>query len=275
MVELLKNNWLYIIWFLFYFMMSWIILGATAQSFIIVFISYVVSIAIALSPMGEAILRLTNGVRKIETKKEKEYLLPIYEDVYTEAMNIFPNLRTDIELCIVDVLYINAFALGRKTVALTRGAINNLSEEELKGFIAHELGHILHGDTKALLFTVVGNGIFTILTVVLQIIVNIFTSRRGYWTLIIRLIFQLILWYLVNLGQVILSINSRKNEYRADEFAFEIGQGENLKEALYLLQNIAMSENRKLLEKLKSSHPHIAKRIGRLENLLDGDDDET
>jgi heat shock protein HtpX len=256
--------------------MSWVILGAGIQMFWIVLASYIVSIAIALSPMGETILRVTNHVRKIETKKEKNYLMPIYEDVYTEAMNIFPNLRTDIELCIVDVLYINAFALGRKTVAVTKGAINSLSEEELKGFIAHELGHILHGDTKALLLAVVGNGIFTILTIILQILVGIFTSmtRRGYMVFVIRIIFQLILWYLVNLGQVILSINSRGNEYRADRFAYEIGQGDNLKEALYLLQNISMSENRKLLEKLKSSHPHIAKRIGRLETMLDSEDEE-
>ena len=271
----LKNNYLYIVWFLLYFMLTWLMLGATLISFFITLVGYVISLSIAFSPAGEKILRFTNNVRELETKKESNYIVPIYEDVYTEAQNIYQNLRKDIEICIMDTMYINACALGRKTIAVTRGAIENLSEEELKGFIAHELGHIAHGDTKALLLTTVGNGLFTIFIIIAQIVVNILNGMfyrqgvAGLMALLGKLMFQLTLWYLVNLGQIILSINSRKNEYLADQFAHEIGHGNNLVSALYLLQNIAMSDNKKMLAKLKASHPHIAKRIGRLETMID------
>ena len=274
----LKNNYLYMIWFVLYFMLTWLMLGATLISFFIALGGYAISLTIAFSPAGEQILRLTNNVRELATKKEREYIMPIYEDVYTEAMNIFPNLRKDIEICIMDTLYINACALGKRTVAVTRGAIESLSEDEIKGFIAHELGHIANGDTKALLLTTVGNGIFTIFIVIAQLIVNVLNgmfAKNGTAGLIVfigKLMFQLTLWYLVNLGEIILSINSRKNEYAADEFAYEIGQGDNLASALYILQDISTSNNRKLMAKLKASHPHIAKRIGRLETMIERED---
>jgi len=47
---------------------------------------------------------------------------------------------------------INAFAAGwqpeRSAVAVTRGALENLTREELQGMVAHELGHIGEGDTR-------------------------------------------------------------------------------------------------------------------------------
>lgn len=45
----------------------------------------------------------------------------------------------------------NAFATGRSpnhaAVALTQGLVQSLNTEELKGVIAHELGHVIHRDT--------------------------------------------------------------------------------------------------------------------------------
>ena len=172
-------------------------------------------------------------------------------------------------------MYINAFALGRKTVAVTKGAVESLSEDELKGFIAHELGHIAHGDTKALLLTTVGNGIFMIFIIAAQFVMNIINSvidRRGTTGLILRLMklwFYMMLFYLLYIGQFILAINSRKNEYAADRFAFKIGYGDDLVSALYLLQDMCISDNAKLVDRLKASHPHIAKRIGKLEDMID------
>jgi len=44
----------------------------------------------------------------------------------------------------------NAFVFGRTnksaTLTITRGLLNNLSREEVKGVIAHEIGHIKHND---------------------------------------------------------------------------------------------------------------------------------
>jgi len=156
-----------------------------------------------------------------------------------------------------------------------------LPEEELKGIIAHEIGHIVRGHTIALLLTVVGNGIFTVIMIVNQIAANIFIImaglfRNGFIQIIMRLsamalnIFVILFMFLT---QVILSVNSRKNEYEADYFAYETGYGENLVEALYILHNTSMGRKMKLRDRLRSSHPHLTKRIARLEEIIDGAED--
>ena len=47
---------------------------------------------------------------------------------------------------------INAFAAGWEqqdsVVAVTRGALERLTRDELQGVVAHEFSHILHGDTR-------------------------------------------------------------------------------------------------------------------------------
>jgi len=270
-----RNNNLYIIWCIMYFILGWLILGASWISFIIVFFFYFISFSIAFSEIGENLLRFVNRVRKLETKREKNYLIPLFDDVYAEATKIYPDIKENIEMCIIDAAYINAFALGQNTVAVTKGAINSLSEDELKGFIAHELGHIYHGDTKALLLTTIGNGIFALFIILAQTIVNIINNmfdRRGmagFLTGLIKWLFNISLFIFVYMGQFVLAINSRRNEYRADKFSYEIGYGDDLVSALYLLQDMSISNNTKLIDKLKESHPHIAKRIGTLETMID------
>ena len=69
--------------------------------------------------------------------------------------------------------------------------------------------------------------------------------------------------------QLILAINSRANEFEADYFAYELGYGENLLESLYIFQETLMNRRMTLKEKMLSSHPHIAKRISRLEDIID------
>ena len=213
-------------------------------------------------------------------KEKKEYLIPIFDDVYAEAKKIHPSLNKSIVICIMDAMYINAFAMGRKTVAVTRGAVDSLSEDELKGLIAHEMGHIANGDTKAVLLTTIGNGIFSIFIVLLQKIINIldtlFYGMGVIWVIIsvIKLIFYIFLFYFAYFAQFILAINSRRNEYRADEFAYDVGFGNDLVEALYILQGMCISDKAKFVNKLIASHPHIAKRIERIENMIDDSEQE-
>ena len=296
------NNCLYVIWCIIYFLLTWGFMtmvvfrmwlpkyylmslyertwsmGAIYQeSFLVSAMLYLVSLSIAFSNLGEAILRFVNRVRKLETKQEINYLGPIFSDVYKEAVKQYPKLK-NVRPYIIDGMYINACALGRQTVAVTKGAIESLSEEELKGFIAHEFGHIAHGDTVALLLTTVGNGIFTVFVIITQTIVNILSSvldKRGivgFLTGLIRILLSIILVAFLYIGEVVLAINSRSNEYAADRFAFELGHGDDLVEALYLLQGMCISDKAKIVDRLKASHPHIAKRISRLEMMIDGKD---
>ena len=278
-LDFIKSNILYIIWSIVNFIISFLILGANSYSFLICLVLYAVSLTVALSPLGEWILRLINGVRKLYTRREKDYLIPLFEEIYEDVKEEYPNLP-DIEICIIDSLTVNACAMGRHTIAVTRGAVETFTEDELKGILLHEIGHIVHGDTKATLLNLIGNGLFSIgiiivktALLILDLVLIPFFKRTGGITAlissIIHFIFDILLIGFTLIGNIILSINSRENEYRADRFAFENGYGEDLISALYLLQKMSLGGDMALIQKMQASHPHISKRIGALEYLED------
>jgi len=255
-------------------------LGGTRDSFIWVSIIYGVSITIALSPIGEVILQISENCREPSTEQEREYLLPLFEEVYENAIEVNPKLNKGIKLYIMDAMYVNAFAMGRKTVAVTKGAIETFTADELKGVLAHELGHITHGHTKALLLSVIGNFFFTVLVwifrailFVVQVVSDIVADLNyigaifSIFTLIARVLVDVSVFVFINLGQTILASNSRFNEFQADKFALDIGHGRELISGLYLLQKISINRKMSWSEQSKASHPHIAHRIAYLERL--------
>lgn len=221
------------------------------------------------------------GARPIQTQDDKDYLLPIFEEVYEEAKKLKPSINQDIQLYITDSLSVNAFAVGRKTVAVTRGAVYAFSADELKGILGHELGHIVNGDTKALLMSLVGNGFFSLIIFVLRIAMNIIQTISNtlsgknivivviaFITFISRLFVDVSTFLFMFIGDVILALNSRCSEYLADEYSYLIGFGEDLKSALYVISKISMPRKATLTERLKASHPYTTAIIERLENML-------
>lgn len=62
-------------------------------------------------------------------------------------------------------------------------------------------------------------------------------------------------------------INSRKNEFSADKFSYDIGYDREMIEALYLLEKISLGDNSTIVQKMISSHPRITKRIEYLESF--------
>jgi len=278
--KFLYSNVLYILWFILYFTIAWVLLGADINSFIIVAIIYGISISLALSPLGEIILRLIENCREPATEEERNYLMPLFEEAYQSAKEINPGLNNGIRLYIMDAMYINAFAIGRRTIAVTMGAVTTFTADELKGILAHELGHMAYGHTKALLLSVIGNLFFSVITlffklilIIIQLIASIVASFNvigfGFAILayIARLLVNISVFIFINLSQMILAINSRTNEIQADTFGFEMGYGRELISGLYLLHRVSLSANVGLFERMKASHPHMAYRIANLEYL--------
>jgi len=276
----LLSNLSYIIWFVLYFYITWAIFGADLNSFIFVSIAYGGSIAIALSPVGEILLRFIENCREPSTQEERDYLLPMFEEVFQDALAINPKLNKGIKIYIMDAMYVNAFAIGRKTIAVTRGALATFTRDELKGVLAHELGHMTYGHTKALLLAVIGNFLFSAIVwafrILLRIIMaisvlvahfNIIGIIFAFMSFVLKIMVEVLLFVFVHLGQIILSLNSRDNEIQADTFTYEMGYGRELVSALYLLQKISVGGKVKLSHKIKATHPHIAYRIRYLEEM--------
>jgi len=277
-LKFLTSNILYIIWFIIYFTIAWFLLGANGRSFFITAVLYTISISFALSPAGEWVIRKKENCRVPVTEQETEYLLPIFYEVYQQAKTENPKLNGNIKIYISDSVTVNAFAVGRQTVAVTRGALVTFTPEQLRGVIAHELGHITYGHTKALLLSTVGNVFFSISIIVLRAIATFIQSFIGALSeqnpvliilhiasFLMRIMLEIGLFIFVYLSQILLALNSRTNEIQADNFAYSIGLGYELISALYLLQKISMHQKLTLSEQLMASHPHTADRIHRLE----------
>ena len=222
-------------------------------------------------------------MRPVETKQEKEYIFPLFQEVYRSAKEVNPKLPK-MKPYIIDTMAINACAIGSHTIAITKGAIDTFSEEELQGIILHEIAHIRNGDTKADLINKVGNGFVTVFMLFFNLFfqtldflfMDLDDEDTKHFSGLIRTFFFLLrqcinmtLYVLLFIGNIILSGNIRKNELRADKFAFKMGYGEGLKNALYLIQKLTLSDNMSLTEKMTRLHPRTSKRIAQLERLLD------
>ncbi|MCL2106063.1 MAG: M48 family metalloprotease [Oscillospiraceae bacterium] len=125
------------------------------------------------------------------------------------------------------------------------------------------------------------NGLFTIFVLIARAflflidLVQAMFEKSGAGkiiTLIFRLMFDLFIFGFMFLMNAVIAINSRKNEYRADRYAYELGYGEELVEAFYLLEKINLGDNSTVIQKMLKSHPRITARIERVEALLDGEE---
>lgn len=276
MLNFWGNNKIYFISTIIYFYISFKILGGTVETFFNLIIIYLVTIFIAFSPTGEKLLKLLNNVRPLETSKEKEYILPLFEEVFKQAKSRNKYLNK-IEICVIDNMTVNAMAIGRHTVAVTKGAVQTFTEEELKAVIAHEVAHIVHEDTTARLYAIIGNGIFTIILFIYKLILFIFecinetVSRNknvlSFFITLIRFILEISTFLFTFSLQIVMMTNSRKNEFNADKFSYDLGYDQEMIEALYLLEKISLGDNSTIIQKMTASHPRITKRIEYLESL--------
>lgn len=273
LLQFWKNNPAYLICSVCYFLVCCCIL----KHFFLLLIIYVAFLLIGFSSLGEKLLQLLNHVRPLETKREIEYLQPLFEEVYLHTKEVYTYKLPNIQICIIDNMTVNAMALGRHTIAVTKGAMKTFTEDELKAVMAHEMAHIVYGDTIASLYTLIGNGFFSAFVLfarfcllLLDWLQNVFTKKRGFlssFIFLIRLLFEAVI-FIFNFGlQVILSVNRRKNEFWADGFSYSIGYDTDMIEALYLLEKISLGDNSTIIQKMTASHPRITLRIKMLEKM--------
>src|SRR3989344_8535571 len=124
---------------------------AVALSLIMNGLSYWYSDKIALSMSGA----------KFVAREENTYFYRLVENLCITAGLPLPRLY------IIESSQINAFATGRNpqnaAIAVTRGALEKLQNEELEGVLAHELSHIGNRDILIMSVVVVLSGVIAML----------------------------------------------------------------------------------------------------------------
>lgn len=221
--------------------------------------------AIAMSDWLESLMRKLEDVRRVATSTEKERLFPIFGDILK-----IERVKDTIKPYIIDTASINAMAIGRGTIAINRGLLNYMNDEELKGIIAHELGHINNGDTiinnVITVYTFFYFGTFYILRFLITWLANTFASSfiGEIFTFAKRLLdfaFNAVFW----LCTLIIAGTNRRQEYNADQYAQSMGYGQGLLSALYKIYEMEISDKKGLIERFKTVHPKTAYRIEKLE----------
>jgi Zn-dependent protease with chaperone function len=193
---------------------------------------------------------------------------------------------------------INAFAAGNTpqdaAVGVTRGALRNLTRDELQGVIAHEFSHIGNGDMKLNLRIIGAIAGLTALAQLGYIFFRLAGSVRGKNSAPIAL--GMVLTGVVVLligsggilfGKIIQASVSRQREYLADASAVQftrnpLGLASALRKVAGLsgaqreassaeleAQHMFFAGSAGFLESLFSSHPPIGERIRRVDPAFD------
>ena len=243
---------------------------------------YIASLSIAVSPIGEFILRRQTGCVKIQEAAVINRLEPLFREVYYKAKKGNPMISNDVRLFINDDECPNAFATGRRTICVTRGLLQ-WSDEEIKAALGHEFGHLAHKDTDRILVISIGNTVvaglcylFQIAAIITDVIIGIISAfmkdDSGFFVRMISALSRLLTIKLISLfervwtqiGVLLCMKTSRDNEYLADEFSFNLGYGNAL---CRLLSTLPSEKPKGLFANLASSHPQSEARVARLQEL--------
>lgn len=263
-------------------MSSYTMLEHPVIAYLIGFVVYIASISVAISPIGEFILRIKSNCKEITRKDYLDRLNPIFEEVYQKAKKENNSLYDDIKFFISDDEEPNAFATGRKTICITEGLLQ-YSDEEIKAVIGHEFGHLAHKDTDAILVVEVGNIIVTVIFFAFRLLIKLVTFifhlifsivsddfADIFVSALSRIFIDIVLVTVMNIwrkiGILICLHSSRKNEFLADEYCCLLGYGHSLCE---VLDNLDGKNRHKttLWATLNSTHPNTNDRIAHMQNL--------
>ena len=142
-----------------------------------------------------------------------------------EEMAISANLGYVPRVYIMDSTQMNAFAAGwngnNALVAVTSGLLAKLTRSEVQAVIAHEVGHILHGDSKLTLYVgILANVILTLTNILGRVF--LFSRSKNNAANMAKMILLVLNLVLPIITQVLYLYLSRSREYMADAAAVQL-----------------------------------------------------
>ncbi|MBI4239963.1 M48 family metallopeptidase [Candidatus Uhrbacteria bacterium] len=234
---------------------------------------------------GDKVALATSRAQEI-ARNDNPYLWRMVENLSIAQGMPMPRLY------IIPEQAINAFATGRDpqhaSVAVTLGAMQKLTNEELEGVLAHELSHVKNYDIRVMTIVIVLVGVIALLSdwmVRIQFFHGSNDRDKGLHP--IFLVVGIVLMILTPIiAQLIQLAVSRSREYLADASGVLLTRyPEGLARALekiaqdsqpletansataHLYIANPFGNTRKWLSNLFSTHPPVEERIARLRNM--------
>ncbi len=229
------------------------------------------------------------GVKVVDPQTTDPQLQRLFATVATLSQEA--GLPCTPEVGIYESPEVNAFATGptkrKALVAVSRGLLNRMKQNELEGVLAHEITHVASGDmvTMTLLQGVVNAFVMFLARVLAFVISGMGKSREssssgGSYGSYIMLVFLFEIVFMF-LGFLVIAAFSRFREFRADRGGARLAGKENMIAALQSLQLLGRTRDARAekpaLEAMKISphkqaglfrlfatHPPLEKRIQRL-----------
>lgn len=257
------------------------------QVFLLVAAAFAIVCGLAFlfnSPAGQWLLRLLAGARKTIAREDVK-LNPVIDQVQQAIKTKLGLENLPVQVRVVDSPIPNAFAIGKHTLVVSRALYETATEEELAGVMAHEFGHLHHGDSNKLgialgvsIVSMVVAWVAGMVAALMQAIGKIFGSGGGEvggFIALFGLLFSLFASFFllfVKAGNGMLNLAmlfvGRKQEYKADEFAVKAGFGAGLLSFLDKLKNREFEQPKGLFARLYATHPSTMLRIGEVEKVL-------
>ena len=164
----------------------------------------------------------------------------------------------------------NAYFSGlgtKKRIVLYDTLISSLSTNEIVAVLSHEIGHYKRKHTRKML--IMNIIYFAIIFFLLSLFLNhqdyvaksIGIENGSFW--ISMVVFGVLFSPISSVMSIVINVISRKNEYEADSFAKECGNGEALISALKKLSSDSLSNltPHPIYIFFKYSHPTLLQRI--------------
>ncbi|MGE6630601.1 M48 family metalloprotease [Bacillus sp. NPDC077027] len=283
-----KFNYAYIIWSMITIIIAILILSKVMslpimKATLLIFMLFGIIFLLNYGLVGDWRNRIRLGLRRPATLEERKYLEQINDEVFQRVRSQYLHLKKA-DLFLINEEYVNAYALGFRTIGLTIGAVRNLSNEEIKAVIAHEYAHLANKDTLQLILF---NTSFTILSIVLWPIYIIAIglgiifaflegmvgqSKGSISVSLMNAFITILNWThqsYCRIGIYFVNFGSRDFEYRADEVAAKAGYGKGLLSFFYKLEKTDNDIRKGFLTLLASTHPYTSYRIENIEKFLD------
>lgn len=226
----------------------------------------------------------TGGVSRSQRRLEA-----CYRRVMAKAGEKLPPFCGEVEIYSLPGQQVNGAAFGWRSIGITEGALQ-LDDRTVEGIIAHELGHIAHGD--AVLNMVLTANIFSLaaLLLVWQLAFGVVV----FWLIVLAVAlcgirFGCLSWVItdrlsgllrrgcetfrsvcVALVQILARAAGRKGELQADAFAVELGYGPALCRFLERFSE-PPQPGRDLFDVLYSTHPDSALRADHIRRRMQKD----